>query len=363
MKELGLLPDLRQALTLTGFWREPSSRAYVAAGSFIRHLFERRGREPLSRLYEAGSFEDAYGEELASLVRGWENELSSSRASPEALAWAEGAFRRPSVFSRACPHETAKLSREANAHLSQGDVEAAEPLLLRIHELYPEPSPLFRLARAELARDRVDSARAWLERVPSEDQLQVDHRVERLELEASIARRSQDTEGASAKVRAAMELSPSYDRERLETARLLAFSRTASVAEPVLDYLDGSLRGEAAVGRLFAARGEGSPDPLVDYLLSRRMQGAGATELALTLARNAASSTLPDALRWEAELMEGRLLFELGRYEEAASAFSSIAVRPARSEVTHEASRWAERSRFNARWPNAPGGVNLGGEP
>ncbi len=53
--------------------------AYLLAGSFVGFLIERYGLEDFKKLYENGSYEEAYGKPLAALEKEWRSAISEKR--------------------------------------------------------------------------------------------------------------------------------------------------------------------------------------------------------------------------------------------------------------------------------------------
>lgn len=352
--ELELLPDLRKTLSWTGFWSQASSRAYTATGSFVRWIHEQRGSLAVAELYRTGSIPAALDQSVDETVSRWEAFLRDEvEVGDETLAWARGRYRRPSIFSRACPHETAELSSKANTLLSVQRFEEAVPVVERLYELYPDPGWPLSLARTAARAGRPELARAWLAKLPDDGQLDLQRRRERLEVEASLAWRSGDFEAARRHFQSALDLAVSYDVERLEVARIEATTKTATTAELVLGYLEGDHPGEEGLGRLIHAAGPQTP--LLDYLIARRLAAAGAENLAAARTRSALAGALPAALVGEAHLMLAQQLLQLDRANEAEAVLTELLESADRPAVRAAAEEWRDRARFIQRWPKPPG--------
>ncbi len=110
MKRLGLLPDLRYVLDPVGFWREPPSRAYLAAGSFSRWWMDRYGVTSLLSLYRGNLHAKTA---LESQIQNWEAWLDHIPLSSEALDIAEPSLRAEAIFDRRCPHDVADALENA----------------------------------------------------------------------------------------------------------------------------------------------------------------------------------------------------------------------------------------------------------
>lgn len=107
MLKLGLLPNMAEALSAQGFWREPPSRAYVASGSLCRWLIDRYGIWKFVRIYRGRPFEEVYRASANDLVKEWERFLKGVPLSDEALHVAETSLKTRAVFDRPCPHDVA----------------------------------------------------------------------------------------------------------------------------------------------------------------------------------------------------------------------------------------------------------------
>ena len=146
MKQQKLLPDMRALMKPTGFYGAPASRAYTAAGSFLRWLGDTHGGEKLRALYKHGDFQAVYGRPLDGLATEWETFLGALPLEPSAVNQAFGRFRQGSLFSRACAREVARLSQEAG-ELMASDPDEAVRRYQRCAELQPD-EPGYVLAHA-----------------------------------------------------------------------------------------------------------------------------------------------------------------------------------------------------------------------
>ena len=97
--------------------------AYTLCGSFVRFYLD-EGEEPegrreaLAALYRSGGMsEPALGE----WIERWGRSLSADELSPQALNWAKGRYRRPSVFYKVCAHEIAERRARASRAESAQD--------------------------------------------------------------------------------------------------------------------------------------------------------------------------------------------------------------------------------------------------
>ncbi|MHB1845225.1 MAG: hypothetical protein ACYCWW_10375 [Deltaproteobacteria bacterium] len=142
MQEAGLAPDIRAIVGPLGFAAQSQARAYTLAGSFLRYLLDRYGRERLARLYHAGDFGLAYGRPLAALAADWEAFLSHVPLDARARGAARDRFFRPALFGRPCARELASLEDEARAAEGAENYPRAAELLGRCHAIDPRDAAL-----------------------------------------------------------------------------------------------------------------------------------------------------------------------------------------------------------------------------
>lgn len=346
MKRQRLLPDVRELLEPAGFYRQAPSRAYAAAGSFLRWLGDTRGGEKLRALYRAGDFQGVYGVPLAELATGWEAFLDTVPLDAEAVNQAFGRFKRGSLFERPCAREVARVAGEAHA-LAESDPAAALARLQRCREVQPdEPAHALAVAAKLRALQLGDQARALL-----------DAELQRLEpsptpwADAALARADLAlAAGDEATARwlwaaiVALQVSPPMDRTariRLAGLELPPASRAA-----VARYFEpGSDEVRSVALRDALAR---EPDQvLVAYLLGRRLQLAGASAEALPWLRQAVESQAPESVRREALRLAVEAAWAAGDCE-AVRALAGQGVQFG-GPFSRRLGDWVERCGFEAR--------------
>ncbi|MCA2981522.1 MAG: hypothetical protein INH41_09550 [Myxococcaceae bacterium] len=269
MKRQHLLPDLRSALSVVGFYAESSARAYTAAGAFLRWLGDTRGAATLKDLYRDGDFERVYGEPLSSLVAAWEQTLDAVPLTPEAVNQGIARFSGQSLFERPCAREVERLSQAANE--ASTDAAGAADLLGRCQSLQPrETAFVVRRAQALRRLGRDDEARAALEDGLREAEAAPpawgDAALELVEL--ALARH--DTAAARGLLERVIErrLPPATDRR----ARLRLYGLDAPA--PVRDAIDATFTEPSpatVVYRLTTALAKAPHDPALAYLLGRQL--------------------------------------------------------------------------------------------
>lgn len=137
MRVLGVAPTIEQIMGL-GFWAQASSRSYMLAGSFVRHLVEAYGVEVFKRVFPTGNFRDVYGKSLAELGNEWRTFLDTVPLTPADLTTAEHRLKRRSIFQKRCAHEIAELSADAWKAYRRSDFAGAIRLFNQIHEFDPD---------------------------------------------------------------------------------------------------------------------------------------------------------------------------------------------------------------------------------
>ncbi len=116
------------AMDPLGFWGGRAGAAYSTTGAFVTWLLAERGAAPIREVYRGASWQDAYGEPLATLTARWAAHLDTLQTSPEAVAYATWRFGQPSLFEVACPHHVPRwrrYARDGAEAWERGDLAAA----------------------------------------------------------------------------------------------------------------------------------------------------------------------------------------------------------------------------------------------
>lgn len=351
MKDLGLLPDLSRMFYPQGFWAISSSRAYTAAGSFLRFLYDRYGGERLFRLYDANDVEGVYGKPLGVLEEEWSSFLDEIALPAKFLPKEEQRFKQPAIFEKACAHEVAQLFQEAHAAMGVGDLAEAEHKIERafLHQPW-RTDGLIALAQAHLVQGELETARALLERA-RDAATTAGAKSQAESALADLAWEKGDTEPARAGFEAVLASHPGEEQERLFLVKRALLERPAEVQAVVRPYLLGRTNPQVALVELMELAAAHPGDGLIQYLLGRRLeavgahrQGARALDLVLELG-------LPEgpSLGREALLTSGRLLLETGDLARAEARFREAADRAETEGDRLFAEDWADRAAFYAR--------------
>lgn len=348
MGDLGLAPDLRKILSAWGFWSQPASRAYTAAGSFVRWLVETHGADAFAQAYRTGSFSGIEGG-LDPLIASWQAFLAKVDLPEEALAVAEARFRRGSILGQSCAREVASLREEARAIAASGDAPRAAALYARLAKLQPD-DPSFRLGEA-MAWAQAQDVDRLLELAGDADN-RGDPRATRARLWILVgdgqAQRG-EVGGAEDAYQRAQALAVGEDEARSLAVRH-EVSRDRYLARRVIPYLNGG-----GVGDLFAIR------DLLDYrrewgtgwyLVGRRLHQLGHHPSAMNHLHVALRSQLPEALRREAEKLYALSALIEKEHEVACPAFEELAARGSAGERVEAADL---AGLCNSGWTDKPG--------
>jgi len=132
MRQLDIAPDLRATFSPTGFWTQPSGKAYTLMGSFVRWLVEVEGIERFRRVYGTGDYAGVYGRDAVTLVGEWETWADALPVTDAQLELARYRYRRSSIFGRTCARTVADFKRRASHARSRRDYAEALDLWRQI---------------------------------------------------------------------------------------------------------------------------------------------------------------------------------------------------------------------------------------
>jgi tetratricopeptide (TPR) repeat protein len=269
MKHEHLLPDLRRILAPTGFYAQAASRAYTAAGSFLRYLADREGASKLQAVYAHGDFAKVYGRSVDALVTEWEKFLDTVPVSEGEIHRAFARFRVGSLFTRACAREVADLSERA-AYALPSDPAEALSLYRRAGSLDPdEPTYVLGEAAALTRLTRLDEAEQVLAkyepRLSEAPALLAQVQLARADLLARLEK----PEVAKEELTHALALDPGPDLTRTAQVKLAALARPGA-AQSAKAYFS-PVNDELRLWGLERAVENAPGDPVVHYLLGRRL--------------------------------------------------------------------------------------------
>jgi tetratricopeptide (TPR) repeat protein len=333
--DLKLLPSLPSLFAPGRFYGESGPRAYTAAGSFVRWLWETRGAAEARAIYAGEKPLD-----VGTLAPQYLAFLGSLKEPPRAVALASQRFSSPSITRKPCAHEVAGLAQEAR---DARDPATAAALWARCTKLEPDdPSMLLQLRRSQLAAGDAAGARETEERALSHPKLSQPLRAQLLTESGDAAWKAGNTAQAQQRFEEAAQLPQAEAAERALKVRLLAVRDTASwpALRPLL--VDGDTGPEVVLALRDLDLGR-PRDGLAAYLLARQLQNRGSWEACARYAQIALSRDLPGPLFvQEALRMRGIAAWHLRDAPVARIAFTALG-RDAPPGRAIEAARWLER--------------------
>ncbi len=325
MRQLDLAPDMQRIMSSDGFWSAPAGRAYVTAGSFVRHLIDQYGPGPLCPLYRHGDFKAAFGLSLTELVEDWLALLDDPQRVPlgeEELQLAADAFARRSVFQRTCALEVARMRRAAAERTRARDFQGAVVLLDAVVAVEPEaPAKRYDLARALLRAEEYDRARATFAALAEDESVRRMLRLRARVGQADLAWLTGDRQTAARAYRGLL----SEPMGRALRRRLLIAERGAGGSEARADVMRDFLLRPLLPGvresllEDYLALSPG--DVIARYLLGRKRFVDGREMSAVRELETAlAGARLPPVIAQEARMTLGIARFRCEDYPGARAA-------------------------------------------
>lgn len=340
MQRKHLLPDIASLFEGSGFYAAPPSRAYAAAGSFVRWLVETGGPERVRIVYRDGDFEKAWGRPLAALVADYLRFLDGVSLDEGAVNQAFSRFKRGSLFERPCAREVALLTERAAGEASP----LALKTLRRCHELQPhETAHVLTQARVLRRLDGDAEAMALLDPVLADPEVDTNAFAEAALERAVLAVRGGQVAFARALLAQVVAKHPSTALERtalvmsggLESRGVRRHFENAS--DPTTLYL---LRDELVTNDQWPAR----------YLLGRRLTQAGEPAEALPwLLRTLEDPSTPPLVALEST----RLALDAAGTSGQCDVLRHLAEdRSLDANLLARARDWLDRCQFNAVAPD-----------
>jgi predicted negative regulator of RcsB-dependent stress response len=153
LRRMGKAPDLRRLFSSTGFWAQPSGKAYRMTGSFVRWLVEEQGISAFKELYATGDFMDAYGREADDLISEWEQYVDAIELSKRQMELARYRYDRKSIFQKVCARSLAEKERKLAEEQRAGRLDQARQQLDELIRLTPSRKG-YRLLLADILMDQ-----------------------------------------------------------------------------------------------------------------------------------------------------------------------------------------------------------------
>src|SRR6266851_6136853 len=327
-------PEEKRRLFAPGrFYGESGARAYTAAGSAIRFLWQSRGPAVFREAYAHGI------PDLDGLASAYAAFLDTVPSHPRAVALAQQRFTAPGIVHRPCPHEVAELERQAQRAT---DPRLAVRLWSRCAQLEPDdPRLLLHLRRAQLRAGDLAGASETERRALAHPKLSQPLRAALLTESGDAAWRTGDAATARARYQEARALVQPEPQERALIARLWALDDPGRW--PALRRLlaDGDT-GPETMRLLQDLESREPTEGLPPYLVAKQLQNRAEWAECARSAREALSRKLPAVLfEREALRMLGLASWHLGATPTARDAFTRPGhnAPPGRSL---ESSRWLQ---------------------
>ena len=335
LRDLQRLPDLARLFRPGLFYAESGARAYTAAGSFVRWLWETRGPAFLRDVYAGRT-----SLEIAPLAAGYAKFLDGLREPQRAVDLAAQRFSAQAIVRKRCAHEVAELQREATA---ERDPATAAALWSRCAALEPDdPALLLALRRSQAAARDFAAAGETEARALQHPKLSRPLRAQLLTESGDAAWKRGEVPAATARYQEAAQLPQTEPAARGLQIRLRAVGDPQSwpALRPLL--ADGNAAPEVllALRDLDLARPR---DGLAAYLIAKQLQNRGAWTECLGYLASALSRDLPGPLfLQEALRMRGIAAWHMGDAATARAAFTALG-KDAPPGRALEAARWLEK--------------------
>jgi hypothetical protein len=277
MRQAGLAPPITRVMTTPGFYAASQGRAYTLAGSFVRFLLDRYGRDHVHRAYETGDLSDAFGKTPQALGEEWAAFVDAVPGDAALEAAASDRFREKMLFARLCAREAAALHADAERAEHAEDWSRAATIYGRCAALDPADSAAQESRFRSLIRagDSVQAAQALatLRASPGFDRPQLARVEVALADEAWAAGKLDD---ARMHLTAAREAGLPPSAERAAHIREMALGRpdASALGTALRSYFDAPAAAPSLLGlrEAFDASGDFAPLP---YLMGLGLANQG----------------------------------------------------------------------------------------
>ncbi len=280
MRRLEMAPDLRGIFSPTGFWTQPSGKAYTLMGSFVRWLVDSQGIAAFQQAYRDGDFTAAYGRSAVDLIGEWETYLDEIEVSEADLEQARYLYRRGSIFNKTCARTVAELKRQAQNAQGRRDYGAALDLWRKVRRFAGNTDGDEGLEEAELLvkLDKNEEAVAILDDLLSREgprHLKPASRARVLELKGDILWTGGDGPLAVEAWDETLNLGiPDGMRRRVEVKVAAASDPRPAVRSIAQAYLLDPNGRRSALYEALSWANEAPGDPLPRYLVGVQLFGA-----------------------------------------------------------------------------------------
>ena len=359
MLTLGVAPSMKRLMGAIGFWTENPSRAYMAAGSFVRFLIERYGVERFRIVYPLGNFRKAYGKPLEELVGEWRVFLEKVTLSEEDLSYAKNALLGPPMLKRRCPHEVADLIERAEGRIAARDYRGALELLTRAYVMSGcDPRPLALMALCRFRLGEMKGAEEMAREVLNHPRSTPGMRARMWELIGDIRWLSGLDDEAREAYEEALKLGPPPSLRRGLIIKIESIGREGG--RLIMKGLMSDAEMGVRMAYIVEAAHAGEVKHLACYLAGRWLymmrDFEGALEYMSRVTGGMLDKLPDDSFRYESFRIKGESLYRLGKTDEALGAFEGMRRFAGCPAERLRAEDWIERCRWRIHVRGDPSG-------
>jgi len=329
MRSLDIAPSLASLFEPSGFWSQPSGKAYTLMGSFVRWLVDTEGIEKFKELYAYGDWEGVYGRQPQDLVTDWEAFIDQLDIDESRLEMARFKYSRRTIFKKTCARTIAELKRKADNARRRGDFERALSLQSEVLSFQKgEPEPGLDIAKLLIRLERYDEATTILDEMlarTGKRHLKPKMRAQVEELRGDILWQAGDRGSAAGAYQECLGWGLS-DGERRQLALKIRGATTPDTAfsERTYSYLFET-KGRTRLVWATRAWVEVAPDdPLARYLLGFQLSQGGLATEAIPYLQGAPGVLAHTALDEQRRLMLARALGRADRMDEAHAVWVQL---------------------------------------
>ena len=347
MRALDIAPDLRILFEPSGFWSQPSGKAYTLMGSFVRWLVD-TGASIFKKVYGYGDWQGTC--KPPSLVTEWETFVDAYEIDQSRLELARFKYARNTIFKKVCARSIAELKRQADNAQRRGDYEQALSLqreILGFQKGTPEPG--LEIARLLVDLERWDEAGQMVDELLARTGQRAHNPRTRAVVEeqrADILWRSDQADAAAEGHRRCLGWGLSDAERRSLTLKLFGTTTDDNDTRTfVFDYL---FESDTRSQYLWTARSWAAStpdDPLVRYLLGYQLAAAKMPTAALEYLSGPPGTLSTPELDDQRQILLARALARIERFDDAQSVWERLL--DARSSRTWlQAVEGVDRMRF-----------------
>lgn len=349
MLDLNIAPSPETILGPQGFFQHSGWLSYTIAGSFSRYLIDTHGIAKYKQAYGRADFEQVYHKSLRQMSQEWkvylQKNIQLGQHDKQQAAYRFRRFR--SIFVRTCPHSIAMMEEEVSQLTSIGAYYSALQLQEQICAFAPRTHQ--HLRRIDLVLRLKQYARAntliqaMLKDYPAQDAPVV--RVQILRRAGELALLQNQRAEALRYYNQASRLPLSLGEQRQILVMQYALQQE-KVANVIMDYLSPKESATAALLALQAEAIRNPQEPMLAYLLGRRLYFSAQYNKALPWLQTALQGLPQLPLQAEILRLQGLCHFYSGQYDLAATLFHKQSRLPLPSGLKREALDNQERARW-----------------